>query len=309
MKKIFLLLACVATLSACNTNTGGEVPLIIRYIQIGALFYLGTLNQLAYNLDPFDMAFRLNTLITETQNEGGSLDDLNSSALKTRLFGATTITKEGPVYTLNLATVAPDDIRSGTIRINTADGTLKDGHTWTLSLPKDEPYMVSIEGYLASVGAADYSITAEAENKWKVYLNGLVCKTKSESGTSGNTEGSNWSGNMTIVQVDNPGFLSLNGISTSFYTVEISNTTKVTTAYVLDAITVRTLTPLTYYSPKCKQMITNGSMSIHLAESEDLLDFAYAKWTPGTEDCKPTIALDYHGVDIPVSSGGDSSND
>ena len=35
----------------------------------------------------------------------------------------------------------------------------------------------------------------------------------------------------------------------------------------------------------------------------------YAKWTPGTEDCKPTIALDYHGVDIPVSSGGDSSND
>lgn len=50
-------------------------------------------------------------------------------------------------------------------------------------------------------------------------------------------------------------------------------------------------------------------MSIHLAESEDLLDFAYAKWTPGTEDCKPTIALDYHGVDIPVSSGGDSSND
>ena len=138
MKKIFLLLACVATLSACNTNTGGEDPLITRYKQIGALFYLGTLNQLAYNLDPFDMAFRLNTLITETQNEGGSLDDLNSSALKTRLFGATTITKEGPVYTLNLATVAPDDIRSGTIRINTADGTLKDGHTWTLSLPKDE---------------------------------------------------------------------------------------------------------------------------------------------------------------------------
>ena len=214
MKKIFLLLACVATLSACNTNTGGEDPLITRYKQIGALFYLGTLNQLAYNLDPFDMAFRLNTLITETQNEGGSLDDLNSSALKTRLFGATTITKEGPVYTLNLATVAPDDIRSGTIRINTADGTLKDGHTWTLSLPKDEPYMVSIEGYLASVGAADYSITAEAENKWKVYLNGLVCKTKSESGTSGNTEGSNWSGNMTIVQVDNPGDQTLNGIST-----------------------------------------------------------------------------------------------
>ena len=283
MKKIFLLLACVATLSACNTNTGGEDPLITRYKQIGALFYLGTLNQLAYNLDPFDMAFRLNTLITETQNEGGSLDDLNSSALKTRLFGATTITKEGPVYTLNLATVAPDDIRSGTIRINTADGTLKDGHTWTLSLPKDEPYMVSIDG--------------------------LVCKTKSESGTSGNTEGSNWSGNMTIVQVDNPGDQTLNGISTSSYTVEISNTTKVTTAYFLDAITVRTLTPLTYYSPKCKQMITNGSMSIHLAESEDLLDFAYAKWTPGTEDCKPTIALDYHGVDIPVSSGGDSSND
>lgn len=113
MKKIFLLLACVATLSACNTNTGGEDPLITRYKQIGALFYLGTLNQLAYNLDPFDMAFRLNTLITETQNEGGSLDDLNSSALKTRLFGATTITKEGPVYTLSLATVAPDDIRSG----------------------------------------------------------------------------------------------------------------------------------------------------------------------------------------------------
>ena len=106
---------------------------------------------------------------------------------------------------------------------------------------------------------------------------------------------------MTIVQVDNPGDQTLNGISTSSYTVEISNTTKVTTAYFLDAITVRTLTPLTYYSPKC--------MSIHLAESEDLLDFAYAKWTPGTEDCKPTIALDYHGVDIPVSSGGDSSND
>lgn len=114
---------------------------------------------------------------------------------------------------------------------------------------------------------------------------------------------------MTIVQVDNPGDQTLNGISTSSYTVEISNTTKVTTAYFLDAITVRTLTPLTYYSPKCKQMITNGSMSIHLAESKDLLDFAYAKWTPGTEDCKPTIALDYHGVDIPVSSGGDSSND
>mgnify|MGYP000426348033 CR=1 FL=1 len=238
MKKIFLLLACVATLSACNTNTGGEDPLITRYKQIGALFYLGTLNQLAYNLDPFDMAFRLNTLITETQNEGGSLDDLNSSALKTRLFGATTITKEGPVYTLNLATVAPDDIRSGTIRINTADGTLKDGHTWTLSLPKDEPYMVSIEGYLASVGAADYSITAEAENKWKVYLNGLVCKTKSESGTSGNTEGSNWSGNMTIVQVDNPGDQTLNGISTSSYTVEISNTTKVRAAAVVPTIKI-----------------------------------------------------------------------
>ena len=43
-------------MSACNTNTGGEDPLITRYKQIGALFYLGTLNQLAYNLDPFDMA-------------------------------------------------------------------------------------------------------------------------------------------------------------------------------------------------------------------------------------------------------------
>ena len=307
MKKFFLLLACVATLSACNTDTGGEDPQITRYKQIGALLYLGTLNQLAYNLDPFDLAFRLNTLIIETQNAGGSLDDLNNSPLKTKLFGATIISKDGPVYTLNLATVGPDDdIRSGTIRINTADATLSDGHTWTLFLSKDDPYTVSIEGFLASVGASDYSITSEAENKWKVYLNGLVCKTKSESGSSGNVDGSNWSGNMTIVQVDNPGDQTLNGISTSSYTVDISNTTKVTTAYFLNEVTVRTLTPLTYYSPKCKNLITNGSMSVHLADSDDLLDFAYAKWTPGTEDCEPTIALDFHGVDIPVNSS--SSN-
>lgn len=80
------------------------------------MFYLGTLNQLAYNLDPFDMAFRLNTLITTAQEKGESLDDLNNNPLKTKLLGATIITKDGPVYTLNLATVAPDDIRSGTIR-------------------------------------------------------------------------------------------------------------------------------------------------------------------------------------------------
>ncbi len=300
MKRFFILLTCAATLNACDLDSD-SVDQDTVYQEIGEVIFLGALSQFYYNIDPFDVAFRLNTLIIEAQNAGESLDEINNSEFKTQLLGtSTTITKEGGSYTLKLATVDPDNTRSGTVVIATGDATLSEGNSWALSFPESDIYTVSIEGIISTITASQYTITAEADNQWNVYLSGFVSKTP-DDGTSGNTAGSNWTGTMTVVQVDNPGDQTINGVSTSSYTVNISNSSNVTTAYFLDPITVRTPTPLTIYTPSCGEIISNGSLIVSLVETDDILDFASGSWTTESGSCTPTTSLTYHGVEIPIS--------
>ena len=63
MKKLLLLMAgCAALFSSClKGNEGPSAPSTLPYYS----HYINTMNQSVFSLDPFDVAFRLNTLIVE----------------------------------------------------------------------------------------------------------------------------------------------------------------------------------------------------------------------------------------------------
>ncbi|MFQ8826439.1 MAG: hypothetical protein ACLR76_02095 [Alistipes sp.] len=63
MKKLLLLMAgCAALFSSCLKGyEGTSAPSTLPYYSL----YINTMNQGVFSLDPFDVAFRLNTLIVE----------------------------------------------------------------------------------------------------------------------------------------------------------------------------------------------------------------------------------------------------
>lgn len=331
MKKFFLLLAGSALmLSSCeSSNRTTDDAWRQYYYEVGTVLFLSVTSQIEYNLDPFEIAFRLNTLMTETLLEAEKNGDpnpvitaeaMNQCSAKSRLFGNATIVDKGNnIYGFNniglMTTVNNSTLRSGTIEINTGNRPMSEGNNWFVYLGDNDPYTISLDGTLISIKSGSYQIRTVQENQWEVSLSNYVAKISSEGETQYNSEGSDWSGIMTITQVDNPGDQSLTGISSSSYKLEISRTSNVLPSMIAEKVTVNTPTPVLIYSPLCGQSITEGSLVIRLAESDDILDYASVTWTPntssdvegetGTESenkkCASDISMTCHGYDIPIS--------
>ena len=280
------------------------------YYEVGTVLFMSVTSQIEYNLDPFEIAFRLNSLMTETLLEAEQNGDpnpvitaeaMNNCAVKSKLFGNATIVDRGnniyKIDNIGLMTSPSDNntLRSGNIEINTGNGGPM------------TPENVSIHAF-------SYQIKTVQENKWNVSLSNYVAKISTDGDIQYNTEGSDWTGTMTITQKDNPGDQSWTGITSSSYELAISNTNSVTPSMIAEKVTVSTPTPIVIYSPTCGQTILEGSLSIRLSESEDFLDYTSVTWTPNTDSdsdpdsdkasdnkkCSPTISMTCHGYDIPI---------
>lgn len=331
MKKFFLLLAGSAMLfSSCESSQPTTDEAWQQYYYgVGTVLFMSVSSQIEYNLDPFEIAFRLNTLMTETLLEAEKNGDpnpvitaeaMNNCSAKSKLFGNATIVDKGNnIYGIdNIGSMNSNNkiLRSGNIEIRTGNGSpMTVGNTWYVFLNEDNPYTISMDGTLISIKASSYQISSTKENEWQVSLGEYVAKINSEGETQYNSEGSNWSGIMTITQVNNPGDQSINGITNSSYKLDISQTIGVTPSMIAEKVTVNTPSPIVIYSPQCGQTITEGSLVIRLSESEDLLDFTSVTWTPNTSadtdndsdtnngnKCTSSIKMTCHGYDIPISS-------
>lgn len=332
MKKFFLLLAGAAMLlTSCessNKTTGDAWEQY--YYEVGTVLFMSVTSQIEYNLDPFEIAFRLNSLMTETLLEAEQNGDpnpvitaeaMNNCAVKSKLFGNATIVDRGnniyKIDNIGLMTSPSDNntLRSGNIEINTGNGgPMTPENVWYVNLGENDPYTISINGYVVSIHAFSYQIKTVQENKWNVSLSNYVAKISTDGDIQYNTEGSDWTGTMTITQKDNPGDQSWTGITSSSYELAISNTNSVTPSMIAEKVTVSTPTPIVIYSPTCGQTILEGSLSIRLSESEDFLDYTSVTWTPNTDSdsdpdsdkasdnkkCSPAISMTCHGYDIPI---------
>ena len=271
MKKFFLLLASVAMLlSSCessNKTTGDAWEQY--YYEVGTVLFMSVTSQIEYNLDPFEIAFRLNSLMTETLLEAEQNGDpnpvitaeaMNNCAVKSKLFGNATIVDRDN-----------NTLRSGNIEINTGNGgPMTPENVWYVNLGENDPYTISINGYVVSIHAFSYQIKTVQENKWNVSLSNYVAKISTDGDIQYNTEGSDWTGTMTITQKDNPGDQSWTGITSSSYELAISNTNSVTPSMIAEKVTVSTPTPIVIYSPTCGQTILEGSLSIRLSDQCNL---------------------------------------
>lgn len=333
MKKFFLLLAGTAMLfvSCESSNRTSEDAWKQYYYEVGTVLFMSVSSQIEYNLDPFEIAFRLNTLMTETLQEAEKNGDpnpvitaeaMNNCSAKSKLFGNATIVDRGNhiygIDNIGLMNLTSNDVlRSGTINILTGDGTpMAPGNVWYINLSENNPYTISINGTLISIHASSYQIQTTQDNTWEIALTNYVAKISSEGEMQYNTEGSDWTGLMTITQVDNPGDQSISGISNSSYKLTISKTSSVIPSTIAEKVTVSTPSPILIYSPQCGQTITEGSLVIRLSESEDFLDYTNITWTPntnsdtdeetgtntGNKQCTPVITMTCHGYDIPISS-------
>lgn len=335
MKKFFLLLAGSAMLfSSCESSLQTTDDAWKQYYyEVGTVLLMSVTTQIEYNLNPFELAFRLNTLMTETLLEAEKNGDpnpvitaeaMNKCAAKSKLFGSATIVDKGNhIYGFdNIGLMSTNDniLRSGNIEIYTGSngGPMAVNNNWSVYLSETNPYTISLDGTLISIKASSYYIRTVKDNEWDISLGEYVAKINSDGDTQYNADGSNWTGVMTITQVDNPGDQSLTGISTSSYKLTIKDTPSVLPSMIAEKVTVNTPTPILIYSPQCGQTITEGNLVIRLSESQDLLDYTSVTWTPNTSSstdtdntteatssgnnkkCSSTIKMTCHGYDIPV---------
>lgn len=186
------------------------------YYEVGTVLFMSVTSQIEYNLDPFEIAFRLNSLMTETLLEAEQNGDpnpvitaeaMNNCAVKSKLFGNATIVDRGnniyKIDNIGLMTSPSDNntLRSGNIEINTGNGgPMTPENVWYVNLGENDPYTISINGYVVSIHAFSYQIKTVQENKWNVSLSNYVAKISTDGDIQYNTEGSDWTGTMTITQ-------------------------------------------------------------------------------------------------------------
>lgn len=145
MKKLLLLMAgCAALFSSCLKGyEGTSAPSTLPYYSL----YINTMNQSVFSLDPFDVAFRLNTLIVE----GNGDYEAAPQGVRDTLFAPGTILSYNETdgrYTLQYNGRAPhmknDYTRMGDLIIKTNGyATLTEpGARWNIEFPSETKYRI-----------------------------------------------------------------------------------------------------------------------------------------------------------------------
>lgn len=308
MKKLLYLLSGIGllTLSSCNKDFGDSSD-PNGYQTIGAALYTATANQINMNLEPADIAFKLNILMTEAADKGVTVNDASLATMRTKLFGeyvAITAAADG-TYTLTFTGKGPDDLlRSGVITILTNGTPLSNGNIWTIQFSTSPAYAISsTDGIIFTIAANGYNIRSDADNKWTIVMDKFVAKYTYES-VSTNTDGSNWNGTMEINQT--AGDQHYNSIGSSEYNVTFA-ATNVVTAYVADTLNISTVKPLIFKGSCGKRVIVEGSVTsrfpLEIYTYLDLLSFASIQWVKNeTNNCLPSLKVQYHMEDINTTS-------
>ncbi len=299
MKNLFLLMASSLLLFAsCSLNVGneGNDPETRRRI-IATSMHNSNMGQILVCLDPFNLAFRLNTLMIESEAYEGNVNDNALAKMREDLFGtSTTITSDNEgVYTLVLKGQGKQDyLHSGTLVIQTNGSTLSNGNTWSLSIPKTAEYSFSMSGTTVALYTDSYTITSTEDNKWEIQIRKLV---SNQPETDYTETKSDWSGKITMTQ-DKFTDQTLNSISKSTYTMEVESAYQITTMYVTDTMSVQTIDPLVF-NPECGQSEIVGAGSMRSAFTypwSDPLDFTLSEWKGEGTECDPEIEVQYYGV-------------
>lgn len=298
MKKLFFLMASgLLVFASCSLeHDAGGNDAATRQKVIAQSMHNSNIGQVLVNLDPFNIAFRLNTLMVESEAYGGDVNNAALGAIRKELFGAsTTIASDGQgVYTLKLQGQGKKDyIHSGTLEVNTNGVPLSNGNVWSLSIPETSEYSLSMSGTMVKLYTDSYTITSTEDNKWNIQITKLV----SSRPDYGETK-SDWSGKITIKQ-DEGSDQTMESVSKSTYSMEVESANQITTMYVTDTMSVQTMTPLVF-NPQCEtlgQIVGSGRMkSAFTFPWSDPLDFTLSEWKGEGIACDPKIEVQYYGA-------------
>lgn len=177
MKKLLLLMAgCAALFSSCLKGyEGTSAPSTLPYYSL----YINTMNQSVFSLDPFDVAFRLNTLIVE----GNGDYEAAPQGVRDTLFAPGTILSYNETdgrYTLQYNGRAPhmknDYTRMGDLIIKTNGyATLTEpGARWNIEFPSETKYRIVDGSASVSMTSTSYIVSLTSTNQWAVTMSGMA---------------------------------------------------------------------------------------------------------------------------------------
>ena len=299
--KLLVLAGCIATLSSCLKNDYYERT----QTAMGHNIYVSVRKQNVLTLDPFNVAFRLNTLIEEGNGDPNQASDSIKNLLCT---SETTIAfdEASGVYTLTYTgspTVGDTDnkdfVRKGTIKIKTNGyPTLSTPSAqWEVDFTSETTYSIFSNGDEVKLTATSYTINNTGDNNWTVYTTQFVSSVPSPSGDGTNSTDykSGWNGSYQISQ--SSGTQKLSDIQQALFSINSSNN-GTTMYYPLDKMTASTPTPF-QYNPQCSIFVPvgNGRMIIFLSEDANLENYTEAELLGGTETnvCNPKTRISYGG--------------
>lgn len=291
------MLSALVVFTSCSLkHDAGSNSAENRRKVIATSMHNATMGQMQVNTDPFNIAFRLNTLMVESEPYGWDVNHAALAAMRQNLLGAqTTITVNADVYTLSLQGQGKYDyIHTGVLVIHTNGAPLSNGNAWILDIPETANYRFSLSGTTVGLHADNYVITSAGDNKWEIQIGKLVANRPE---TEYSAAKSNWSGKITVTQdqFDNQG---LEAVSKSTYSMDIESHRQITTMYVTDTMSVKTLEPL-QFNPECAQGQVVGAGQLQTAFTfswSGPLDFTLSEWKGEGVKCDPEIEVQYYGT-------------
>ena len=298
--KLLVLAGCIAIFSSCLKNDYFERT----QTAMGHNIYVAVRKQNVMTLDPFNVAFRLNTLIVEGNGDPNQAPD---SIKKLLCTAETTIAfdEANGVYTL-VYTGSPtegdsdkkDFVRKGTVKIKTNGyPTLNTpAAQWELDFSTSPTYSIFSSGDEIKLTANSYTINNTGDNNWSVYASSFISSVPATAsdGTSFEYE-SNWNGSFKITQ--STGTQKLSDIQNAIFSINSTNSGK-TMYYPIDEMTASTPTPF-QYNPQCSTIVPvgNGKMIIFLTDDPNLENYTEAELLGGSEInvCNPKTRISYGG--------------
>ena len=300
MNKLLVLAGCIAIFSSCLKNDYYERT----QTAMGHNIYVSVRKQNVLTLDPFNVAFRLNTLIVEGDGDPNQAPDSIKRLLCT---AETTISfdETNGIYALTY-TGSPtegdsedkDFVRKGTIYIKTNGyptlGT--PSAQWEIDFNTAPTYSIFSNGDEIKLTAGSYIMNNTGDNNWSINVSQFESSVPNTSadGTSSEYK-SSWNGSYQISQ--SSGTQKLSDIQNTLFTINSTNKGK-TMYYPLDEMTASTPTPF-QYNPQCSTVIPvgNGKMIIFLSEDANLENYTEAELLGGTETnvCNPKTRISYAG--------------
>lgn len=298
MKKLFLLLGCIAAFSSCLKNDKWESDVVDN----GVAIYVNVLMQNQLALDPFNIAFRLNSLIVEGNGDYTAA----SEKIKETLLGRDVkiaYDEISGIYTVTFDKSKTEFTRSGSVQIKTNGfATLGESMAqWQVNLPSVTPYTVADETESATINpGASYSIQNTGNNAWRVSMQTFVASLGNQDFDGTVVEmASKWTGYYLVEQLS--GTQKYEDISKSVYSVatDIANSTMTSLPFDVDRLSVRSIDNPLKFNPGCSLWLPVGSgkMVIMFTEDDTFQNLTDVE-VLGTDNktCRPVTRVKYRGL-------------